>query len=366
MTASDTVRVRSITVESAALDEFNGTMILRGVVAVESIPHLLVDDYQREELTLAQRASILDALKKGEQLPDLELAMRGERYREIESGKVRLNDAVYIVDDFQRRQTVLAYLASNPEAKVRLGVKIYFGTTKEWEKARFETLNVKRVKVAPAVMLRNLREDHPGVQVLWGLTMNERTFVMYNRVTWSQNMARGELITAGMFAKYSSVLHAHKSGVGDGTMSNLAGCLDQAVDVVGIQNVRENLRIFWGLIDECWGIQRIHQRGGASYMKGSFLHVFAKLLSDHYDFWETDDTERKLFVHAPLRQKLAKFPVNDPEVARLAGSGGKARDILYHLIRDHVDSGKRTRRLRSRYGDRVNIGDETGDVQEAA
>lgn len=360
-------KVTPITIESAALDDYNGHIILRGVISLVSLGHLLVDEYQREELTVGQRASIFEALELGESLPDVELGMRGQRYRETESGNVMLRDPVYIIDGYQRVRTILTHLEKDPSARIRLGAKIYFDTTKEWESRRFEVLNAKRIKVAPAVLLRNLREGSSGTQMLWNLTKVERTFVMYDRVCWTQNMARGELITAGMFGKHAAVLHAHKSVVGaGGGMSGLSKALDRTVEVVGIQNMRENLRVFWGLVDECWGIQRVHHKGTACYLKGTFLTVLAKLLSDHYDFWETDMNERKLFVHAPLRRKLAQFQVNDPEVVRLAGAGGKAADILYHLMRDHINSGKRTKKIRSRHGDAVILGNQPDDDESEA
>lgn len=345
-------RNKPITIEGPALDIDGEQIIFRGVVALGSLANLLVDDYQREELTVGQRASIFEALRKGEPLPDIELGMRGDGYRQDEVAKTAtLRGPTYIIDGYQRVRTIIDFLGKNPGVVVRLGAKIFIGTTKEWERMRFETLNIRRVKVAPSVMLRNQRDTSTGTDMLWHLTQMERTCVMYNRVCWTQNMARGELITAGQFGFVATKLHAHKSAMGRGNMSELARALDRGVEVVGVQNMRENLRTFWTLIDECWGIQRVEYRSGNTHLKGTFLTVLAKFFSDHYTFWETDKDERKLFIHAPLRRKLAQFRIHDPEVVRLAGSSGKAADVLYILLRGHMNSGKRTKRLQSRHGD---------------
>ena len=66
-----------IRMESAALDESEDKIVLRGVLTLDSLQHLLIDDYQREELTDRQRADIREALTQGEQPPDLEV----RRYR---------------------------------------------------------------------------------------------------------------------------------------------------------------------------------------------------------------------------------------------------------------------------------------------
>jgi hypothetical protein len=202
-------------------------------------------------------------------------------------------------------------------------------------------------------LLRNAREESPAAQALWSLSNNDRPFVMCGKVCWSQNMHRGELITALMFARVAAVIHSHKSSTGiRDNVECMITSLDGVVEAVGIQNMRDNIRTFWALIDECWGIKRIHNRAGAPYIKGTFLDVLAKLLSDHYDFW-SDDAEKKLFIDAPLRRKIGLFPINDPAISTLAGSGGKSREMLYMMMRDHINSGKRTKKLRSRNADAV-------------
>jgi hypothetical protein len=100
-------------------------------------------------------------------------------------------------------------------------------------------------------------------------------------------------------------------------------------------------------------------------MRGTFLSVLAKLLSDHHDFWTGDD-DKRLFVEAPLKRKIAQFPISDPEVRHLAGSSGKAREILYLMLRDHINSGKRTKHLKARSEALINFDEDKDDTEDAA
>lgn len=357
-----------IKIESAALDEKGGRLILRGVVAVESLPHLLVDDYQREVLSPKQRESIADALMHNNPLPDITLGMRGDKHS-VRNGVFYLNDPTFLIDGLQRRETIMEFLSGNPEGSVRIGALVYLNSDKAFEKELFHVLNARRLKIAPSILLRNARDSNTGALMLWGLTTSERQFIMHKKVCWQQTRARGELVTALMFAKVALMLHAHKViPPSRGGVDEVLAALNALVESVGVQTIRENLRTFWGLVDECWGIARVRYHDKAPFLKGTFLEIMAKLLSDHYDFWEGDD-ERKLAVEASLRRKFHKFPVSDPAVTQLAGSAGKSQEMLYMMMRDHINSGKRHRRLKSRHGDAVILkpgDDEDTEVADAA
>lgn len=354
----------SVRLLNAALDDAtNGDIILRGVVDPESLSLLQVDDYQREIMPLTALGSIIEALKEGEALPDIELGMRGERYRDRD-GVFSLQDPVFIIDGLQRVNAALHLRTLEPDKAVRLGATVHFGTHKEWERERFRILNTLRSKVSPNVILRNKREESPAITALYSLCLNDKSFVLHDRVSWRQRMTRGELVSALMLAKVVGRLHAHKAPTRRINIEELVPALDKAIEIFGVQAVRENTRAFFDLVDECWGIKRIQYKEGAAYMKGSFLHVLASLLSDHLDFWREPD-EKKLVIEASLRRKIALFPVHDPQVTNLCGSGGKSREILYVLLRDHINSGKRSRRLKSRQGDNVVLTDEE-DADDAA
>lgn len=336
-------------IEAAALDETsNKEIVLRGVVSPASLELLMIDDYQREAMPLTSQSSILQALTEGKILPDIELGMRGQRYQ-LKDGVFVLRDPVYIIDGLQRVTTARHLQATNPEIVIRLGATIHFDTTKEWERERFRILNTLRLKVSPNVLLRNKREESPAIAMLYALCQ-DKGFPLSGRVAWSQRMTKGEMLSALGLAKVTGILHGHKAPTRRTSIYELVPALDKAVEIVGINNMRANITAFFSLIDECWGIRRVQYKEGAIYMRGAFLQVLARLLSDHTDFWRESD-EKRLMVEAPLRRKLALFPIHDPQVVNLASSGGKSRELLYLLMRDHVNSGKRTRRLTSRLGD---------------
>src|SRR5262249_48428894 len=91
----------------------------------------------------------------------------------------------------------------------------------------------------------------------------------------------------------------------------------------------------------------VSYREGALHLRSTFLYAMSKALSDHTDFWSG---ETKLMVAADLRRKFKSFPVNtDQHLVHLAGSSGKAPELLYSLFVDHLNSGKRTRGLTFRY-----------------
>jgi hypothetical protein len=332
-----------------SLDELDGKIILRGVIAPESLTHLQVDSYQREVAPLSSQKSILEALTLGEALPDIELGMRGQLTKDGKNGEILLLDPTYIIDGLQRVSTAVHFLGSGNKT-ARIGATVHFGTTREWERERFRILNMQRAKVSPNVLLRNRREDSRAVLSLYGLTQTTKDFVLHNRVSWGQRMNRGELISALTFLKVAGILHSHKAAGRSNSIDEIVPALDRTIEIVGLQNVRDNIKVFFDLVDECWGVRRVQYREGAVHMRGQFLFVLARLISDHTDFWHQPD-EKKLFVEAQLKRKIAQFPINDPHVSNLASSSGKSREMLYMLLRDHINRGKTTKRLRSRIPD---------------
>lgn len=348
---------------NAALDDAEDSpagVVLRGALDLGSLHHLLRDDYQREAQPLTSQWRIIDALKTGSRLPDVDLGMRGEEFTTRE-GSFFLKDPVYIIDGIQRISTIIHFLSMNPGAVVRIGATVHLNTTKEWERERFHKLNNWRNKLSPNILLRNMRENNPGILMLYGISMNDKVFPLHHRVSWSQRMTKGELITALTFAKTIAFLHSHKVSSARNNVEEIGVGLQKLVEVVGIQALRENIRTFFDLIDSCWGIKSVQYKEGAIYMRGQFLHVLARLLSDHRDFWQ-DNAEKRLFISADLRRKIAQFPIHDPEVARLAGSSGSARQILYMLLRDHINKGKTTKRLTPRStATTADLDDDTGE-----
>lgn len=339
----------SVKVINGALDEVGEEIVLRGVIDPTSLAHLQTANYQREVLPLARINDLVEAYKNGSRPPDIELGMRGQHV--IERGEAfYLQDPVFIVDGLQRVSAGLHLMQSGAPERPHLGATIHFGTTEEWERARFRVLNQERTKLSPNILLRNLQHDVEAVDMLHRLSQ-DKSFVLAGRVCWNQRMARGELITAMTYLKVVGQLHSHMGATLYNDTNRLSTGVDKVMANVGKGIMRDNVKVFFDLVDECWGIKRVTFKEGAVYMRSTFLMMLARVLSQHTDFWKDD----RLFVEAHLKRKLAQFPVNDPQVVNLASAAGTSRNILYMLMVEHINSGKRTRRLRPRSNDYVDL-----------
>lgn len=349
MTARDIKPVHLIHGGLDDSEERGGSIILRGRVLPESLQELKTDYYQREVQPQSSLESILEALEKNVPLPDIELAVRSQKFSSSKD-TFQINDTVYIIDGLQRVAAALIFLQRKPSADIRLGATVHFSTNATWEKDRFRKLNMNRIKVAPSIILRNERESHPVIGMLYGLSVNDKCFPLYGQVCWRQRMAKADIITGLTYLRTVTNLHAHNRAGARSTLTDVMAILDAQVAVVGMNNYRDNVQAFFTLLEECWGAKLIQNKEFAIHMRWGFLGTLAKLLSDHHDFWTGAD-EKKLFISADLRRKLKQFNLLDPQVINLVGASGKARNLLYMLLRDHINSGKRTKRLTSRVKD---------------
>jgi len=313
-------------------------IILRGVVDPSSLERLRIDDYQREQLGPTKIATIIKGIKS-RGVPDINLGMRGERYIERESG-IFLQDSVYIIDGLQRVTAGLQMLATPGSPLPRLGMKLHFNTTYEFEKDLFDKLNVEQTKLNSNVLLRNRHTDIPVMGALYKLT-SDRAFVMKGQICWGQNMRRGDLISAVTYVKIAAMLHSHAGPGRSNSALDLANGLQKILENVGRQKLVENVRVFFEVVDSVWGIRRVYYRGGATFLKSGFLIQLARVFSDHAIFWKDD----LLVVDQQTRKKLQQFRIDDPEVVRLASASGMAGEILYALLVDHINSGRRSNRL---------------------
>ena len=344
-----------------SVDDYDGSAVIRGVIDPTTLENLLIDSYQRELLPSRSRREIKAALQNKERLPDIMLGMRGDTF-EMDNGVLVLTDPVFIVDGRQRRDTVLEFMRDTCGSEnVRLGAIVHVNTTLESERELFHKLNQYQVKVSPNVLLRNLKDDHPGIATLYGLTHNDKNGVLYNRTTWSQNALRGELISANSLMSIALRLHRHHTAQHRGLTINLP-LVDKLVEKIGLPVFRSNVKTYFDLVDECWGIKRVTIKGGAPYMRRAFLEILAMVISDHPIFWKQPD-DRRIEINALLKKAVRKIPVDDPEIIRLSGASGAARVTLYHQMIAAINSGKRTHRLVSR---RPTIMIETEDDEDEA
>ena len=75
-------------------------------------------------------------------------------------------------------------------------------------------------------------------------------------------------------------------------------------------------------------------------MKCGFLFAVADVISAYPTFW----SEKSLRIDRDLQKKISQFGLHDPNVRAMACSGPSI-GLLSRLIVDHINSGKRTRRL---------------------
>ena len=234
-----------------------------------------------------------------------------------------------------------------PDFPVRIFATIHFCTDELWERHRFIDVNKNVKRVSPSIHLKNTRDTNPAISALHELCQEDASFPLHKRVSWSQNMQKGELISALSLALIAQMLHGHRSPIKGRSVHTISDGLANVVERVTAPTFRRNVSTFIKLINECWPLATIEYRKSAPQVKQTFMTELARLLSRHPTFWEHNDNT--LVIGADDRRKQAKFPINDPKVAQLAGTGGAARKMLYQLLVDHLNSGRRTQRLRSRF-----------------
>lgn len=354
---------------NAALDEdTRGDIVLRGVIDPTTLRFMRTDDYQREALppTSHLQKSLMDAYLNGKNPPDILLGVRGMDYNH-RNDSYTIQDIVWIIDGLQRVTAALNALQLNPDLDIRLGATLMFGTTRDSERELFRTLNIERLRVSASKLLANEREDSPGIAMLYGLSNSDKTFALYERVTWSQRMSKSDLMTALTLLKVTMSLHSHRTA-GIKRVGGVRGAKQAMLrleNTVGIGVLRHNVHALMELVDECWGLRMVNYREAAPQVKTQFLQVVAKIMSDHFDFWGAKD-DKRLFIDVDLRRKLKQFDVRDPVVQGLASASGRSRHMLYQMMKDHVNSGKRQNRLKPRDPDApIMFETEVDEVDEA-
>jgi hypothetical protein len=346
-----------VKVLNAALEERgNGAIILRGSISLDSLKHLRTDDYQREILAPVggAKSKLHRGVAAGVTLPDIELGMRGQRF--ASHGKTfTLEDPVYIIDGLQRVSAILAYREDNPESNTEpLGATVHFGTTKEWEKERFAALNMLRVPVSPNVLLRNVRDKHPSILTLYGLSTNDPDFALYRRVCWNQRMKKDELISASSITQVTRSLHRHvvdslqmagrnkrtnKTYTGAARVSNAPDQLDAIAKETGLHNFRANIKGFFDIVDDCYGIRAVEHNQVQGHLRRNFLMVLGSFLSENIQLWQ-DEKQTKLKVDAKTRARLRTFAIYDPEIRRLCSAGTMVIPTLYGYLLRHMNKGR--------------------------
>lgn len=335
------MQTRDVIIRSGALEQEGETIVLRGVIDPSSLDLLQIDEYQRHDM---ERDDIYRGLRDGTAFPDIQIGLRSQEFRS-DGDTFYLPACAYVIDGWQRVSSAKRLMDLVVDANVRLGAKVHFGTDLFWETKHFEKWNAGQRKISPSKLLANRKERNVSVNMLMGLTENEMSFPLVGRVCWSQSMARRDLITAMSVTKISLMLHRHRSSARGWRYEQVADGLDVLMSKLPVGALRHNINTFFQVIDQCWGLRDIEYRLSAPQTKEVLLWALAGLFSDHLDFWDDDQW---LSVDPNIVAKLSKFSLRDVTVQRLAGSGGRSREVLYFLLRNHVNKGVRTNILRPR------------------
>ena len=312
-----------------------GEIILRGVVSPDTYQNIKIASYQREVLPISQIRKLEQAMKSST-VPDIELGMRGQNYK-VRGELYSLHDPVFVIDGLQRI-TAAQRLVQAGETPPDLGATVHFSTTEEWERQRFRVLNTSRVRLSPSILLRNMKEDNPSIDMIYNLCF-DRSFILNRKVCWAQRMGRGELLTGLTLVKAACSLHGFAAAGMSSASEDMVRALDSAMSKVGRTTMRTNIATYFNVIERSFGIEKIFFREHATHLRTNFLVCLARVFSSHFDFWKGEDKD-VLNVDSTQVKRIAQFPIGEPFIVSLAGSSGKSRDLLTQLMRDHFNKGK--------------------------
>jgi hypothetical protein len=345
---------------NAAVDTHgDDTLIIRGVVDPMTFGFLWEDDYQREVLrsdSTSTKGSLIRVIDEGKQFPDVELGMRGKSAR-FHGNTVTLKDPVFIVDGLQRIQAFRTYMDSfaDKPLRVNIGATLHLQTDYDWERKRFNDLNGSgRVKVAPSVILRNERHENAGIATLYGLSTNDSGFALYDRVAWGQRQKKGELISGLALLRVAVTLHKRfrslsvdkKLGGHGGSARDIGFRVENAVAGVGLQHFRSNVKEFFEVIDQVWGVRSVYTAKENPHLKANWLSVVALMFARHANFWAAKE-KNKLFIDVNMKRKLRTFRITEPHMSGMIRAGGSTMiPLIYASLIAHMNSGKRVHKLK--------------------
>ena len=316
-----------------------GHSVLRGVLDPAALWGIAIPAYQRETVREGTIDDLSAAYKgKTGRPPDVELAVRGTRYdlRE-DSGTFTITGDVFVVDGLQRLSG--ARVAANRDEAPRVGATIYFGTTEAWERERFDVLNMCRTRLSPNLLLRNRASQCPWLGSLYALCLDP-SFALYEMVSWAQYMRRDQVMTALTFVKTVMRLHARFGSGRSAKVEELWRALPLVMADVGQEAMIANIRAFFDLLDNEWGVREVLYKNRAIHLKTGFLSALADVFAEYPAFW----SGTTLRIDRDVAKKIGKFPLNEPSVRAMACSGSNLIFLTRNIV-DHINSGKRTRRL---------------------
>lgn len=325
-----------VRVTCGALDNWDGDIALRGVIDPAHLIELWFDEYQREKLRSNKIDSLKNAYRSGTRLPDIELSLRNDKVMREGDGTFWLNTNPYVVDGQQRVLAAIDLMTEEPNIVPRIGALIHVGKSLEWERDRFEVVNLGQTRVSSNITLRNLRHKLVAARVLYELATNDTEFVLRDRVTYGQNARKNDLISAVTLFKVSGMVHSHMGAGRSTNVIELAKGLEKILGTTNETVFAENMRLFFDIVDTAWGIRQTTYGSMATHVKINFLQALARLFSSHLDFWEGE----RLQITSPVLKRLSRFNLADKGVKDLVSgsSGGESPNILFNLLKDRVQT----------------------------
>ncbi len=339
-------------------------VFVRGRLSLDSLGHIAIPKYQREKIAGLKHHELIEAIGT-DQLGDIDLGMRGTAYRERD-GVLYLHDPVYTTDGFQRLAAAIAYVKLDPEAQFSLGAMVHFGSTYEQECVRFEDINTSQTRVSPNVLLRNraINDPRSAIGLVYRMTTStsptHSSFPLNQRVQWGQSKTTTELIPANGLFKTICYLHGH---LGYGVGNNVPMLCDKIEKIyleLGQKAFVDNIRAFFEVVDNSYGIRTIEYRDGSVHMNAGFLFALAQYFSHHeYPFWKDD----ALAVRPADVKRLGQFNLQEPSTNSLARArNDQARSNMEFALIQHMSKGRTKFLPRLRAGGLIAIHDE-GDAE---
>jgi hypothetical protein len=325
--------------------------ILRGDLDRSTLLALKIEWYQRGNISSAKLRKLQKTATGGAEFPDITLGVRGHNVHIDGTQSAMIWDDCYVVDGLQRWTAVCLALEQDANCLAHLGAKAFLDTNVEFERELFRKMNTGHTSMAASVILRNEKEVSRVAATLVGLADNDKKFMLYKRVAWEQEVRKetdGDLLRGIILLRVLATLHHHRmrSAPLYGQVLALLAMCDRNIDVIGLQQGRENLITFFEAVDEAWGIRDVALRYGTIHLSDVWLRIFARLLSDHREFWR-DDTE--LFIPKPLMRDIKRIRPNDPELVALVRGGKIQHELLYQTFLNTINHGKSANRLVNRW-----------------
>ncbi len=312
-------------------DTGSDKIILRGVLDQATFKFINMAWYQRERgFSSSQINQIMASYFSGSKLADITLGMRGQNFSS-KSEVYMLKDKCYCIDGAQRLYAASAAARERPDLKVKLGVKIYFDTTEEFENDLFCKLGTTQIRIAPSVLLRNKKKKSAAAKLLVDMDADQ-DFALKDRISWDQRKSRHDLMSGYTFCRIVGRLHGHKAGaLKSNQLYDLLGGLDQLVEIVGAEALRMNIIRFFDAIDRCWTIRNLSGGHDARpHMKPLFLMTIARLVSRYPEFWDGKERNEFYFGDKYVR-RLKGFKVSE-----YVNSKAVPRDVLAEVLRKRL------------------------------